>query len=92
MDTTDSNTEWQFPIVLLLDDLRADDAHQLAHLDAEQQAAHHRARELLRDYAQHVLDTAEADGRHWLTESGVANWQYLRDLMTVLLGNTEPSP
>jgi len=73
VDTPDPKIGWQFPIVLLLDELRADDARQLAQLDAKQCAAHRQACELLRDYAQHVLDTAETEGRHWLSEPGLTN-------------------
>lgn len=89
MDTTDPTTGWQFPIVLLLDDLRADDARELTHLDDEQRVAHRQARELLRDYAQHILDAAEAEGRHAITEVSLTNWEHLRDLMTVLFGNAD---
>lgn len=88
MDTTDPSTDWRFPILILLDDLRVDDAHELTHLDDEHRAAHRAARELLRDYAQRVLDT-QNEGPNPLTEAGVTNWEHLRNLMTVLLTNTD---
>lgn len=89
MDTTDPDTGWQFPVMILPGDLSADDARELKLLDDEQRAAHHQARELLRDYAQHVLDVAEQTGRTPLTDARVGNWENLRNLMTVLLTNTD---
>lgn len=89
METKNTNTGWQFPIVFLLDDLRSDDARELARLDDNQRASHRQARELLLDYAQRVLDTAEDQGRTAITEVGLTNWEHLRDLMTVLLNNID---
>jgi hypothetical protein len=85
MSDNNADDDYQPPLVLLSGDLSRLDRRALADLSAEQKYA----RIVLYRYVRDVLAAAEARGESWLTHPEWTSWQYLKDLIELLVDNAD---